>query len=314
MNSSSPKALILGSDYTGEINGRLGVAEWLGAEITHVPLALANAVADGHAAPIDFEGHDLLFGGTGEDTSDLGLRFAEKTGFPMTVFLSSILPDRLDPRILDYDLIVAPPHSELSGEKVLTILGVPHRFSPQQPTPEQISEEPKLALLLGGNTRYCDGFTPDYAARLGKRLLNQAHIWNGRFTITNSRRTPEEALKTLRQVLAPVETYFLEWSTAAPNEYQTLLQEADIIFCTGDSLSMCSEAAMTGKPLLVTCDEDAMEIYHLQTIQRMISEGHATAFSEPVKDYPEPNRVLDTTGLIGQKIMERLKARKRIQP
>lgn len=314
MSSTPPKALILDSDYTGEINGRLGVAEWLNAEITHVPLSLATAVADGLASPIEFEGHDLLLGGTGEDATELGLRFAEKTGLPLTVFLASILPDRLDPGISEYDLIVAPPHSELSGEKVLTILGVPHRFRPVPSSSARIPEQPKLALLLGGNTRYCEGFTADYAARLGERLLDQAKIWNGRFTITNSRRTPEDAMKVLRQTLAPVETHFLEWNTSEPNEYRTLLQESDIIFCTGDSLSMCSEAAMAGKPLLVTCDEEAMEIYHLQTIQRMVNEGHAAVFGDPVEDYPVPSRVLDTTGIIGQKIQELLKARKQIQP
>ncbi len=307
------KILVFESDYTGEINGRLGVAEWLEGKVTHVPLSVATAVVEGVGNAEEFNDHDILIAGTGEDTTELGLKFANKVGRPLTVFLASILPDELDPSIQQYDLIVAPPHSQLSGERVLTMLGVPHRFRPGTPTFDTIPGQPKLALLLGGNTRYCEGFTVDYAQRLGDRLLRQANLWNGKFIITNSRRTPEAALQTLRQVLAPVESRFLEWDAEDSHDYKILLQEADIVFCTGDSLSMCSEAAMTGKPLLVSCDEEAMESYHTETIRRMVEKGHAIIFREPVEDLPDPVLVLDTTEKIGQKITELLIARKQTQ-
>jgi len=76
---------------------------------------------------------------------------------------------------------------------------------------------------------------------------------------------------------------------------------------------MCSEAAMTGKPLLVSCDEEAMESYHTETIRRMVEKGHAIIFREPVEDLPDPVLVLDTTEKIGQKITELLIARKQTQ-
>ena len=305
-----PRTLILGSDYTGETNSRMGVAEWLEGEITQVSLATAEKVASGSNEP-DLQGHDLLIAGTGEDTTRLALDLASKIGNPLTVFVASILPDELDPDIHRYDLVVAPPHPQLLGDHVLPILGVPNRLPPNPTPPQPVSTAPRLALLLGGNTRYCTGFTVDYAQRLANRLLKQAQLWNGRFIVTNSRRTPEDALHALRNVLAPVEESFLDWEQSDPQGYMNLLEEAEVIFCTGDSLSMCSEASMQGKPLLVTCDEEAMEIYHLQTLHRMVREGHAHFFKEPVEDIPAPVSVLNTTETIGLKVSELLKSRKR---
>ncbi|OUU23336.1 MAG: hypothetical protein CBC13_05640 [Planctomycetia bacterium TMED53] len=307
------RILILESEYTGEINARLGVSEWLGAEMTRVSLSEAQLVIEGTSDPAPYQNHDILIGGTGEDTSSLGLKLADQVGSPMTVFLASILPDDLDPDILRYDLIVAPPHSQLSGDRVLTILGVPHKFRPSPLTKNTCSEPPKLALLLGGNTRYCDGFTPEYASRLGDRLLRQADLWNGKFTITNSRRTPVESLIALRKILSNVEEEFIDWTESGSEGYQNILDNSDIIFCTGDSLSMCCEAAITGKPLLVTCDEEALEIYHADTIRRLVAAGHAHIFNSPVVKLPQPVQILDPTKEVGLKISELLKARRQIQ-
>ena len=304
------RTLVLGSDYTGEINSRMGVAEWLEGEISQVSLATAEEVVNGSTHP-ELLGYDLLIAGTGEDTTRLALDLASKIGNPLTVFVASILPDELDPNIQRYDLVVAPPHPELSGDHVLQILGVPSRLQPNPTPPQPVSSSPRMALLLGGNTRYCEGFTEDYAQRLANRLLKQAQLWNGKFVISNSRRTPEGSLHVLRKVLSPVEETFIDWEQGDSHRYKKLLEEAEVIFCTGDSLSMCSEAAMQGKPLLVTCDKEAMEIYHIRTLQRMVREGHAHFFEEPMEHIPDPVSVLNTTEIIGQKITELLKSRKR---
>jgi len=117
------KILVFESDYTGEINGRLGVAEWLEGKVTHVPLSVATAVVEGVGNAEEFNDHDILIAGTGEDTTELGLKFANKVGRPLTVFLASILPDELDPSIQQYDLIVAPPHSPVIGRAGLDDVG-----------------------------------------------------------------------------------------------------------------------------------------------------------------------------------------------
>lgn len=314
MNSAKWHSLILDSDYTGEIHARLGVAEWLDCKITRMTIAEAEAIVGNHHSVPFQRTPDLLIAGTGEDTTELALQLARTVGNPLTVFLASILPDQLDPLILDYDLISAPPHPQLRGENVLSLLGVPHRFRPKNQINKQVAKTPKLTLLLGGNTRFCEGFTPAYAERLGIRLLEQAQIWNGKFRISNSRRTSKEALSVIRNILSEVEEEFVDCENKNTKSYTDLLEQSDVIFCTGDSLSMCCESAITGKPVLVTTDPEAMEIYHLETLQRLIRNGHALEFNRIYDEVPSPTKILDPTQCVGQKISDLLRKRKQPTP
>ena len=313
-----PSCIVLESDYTGEHNARMGVAEWLGGPIHKISIEEARETSQRKTENAALLKADVLIGGTGEETTELVLDLANGMNQPLTIFLASILPDHLDQRIHDYDLVVGPPHDELSGPHVLTILGVPHRLRPEtigKLAPTVPNEDKKIAFLMGGNTRYCAGFTPDYAQRLGIRvsqLANNlgANNLGAKIIVTNSRRTPEESLATFRKEIAHSEEAFIDWRDSDPTTYFNLLAEADLIICTGDSLSMCCEAAISGKTLLVTTDTEAMESYHTKTIQRLINAGYALEFQGDIETWPQPTKVLDPTALTGTRILGLLRKRK----
>jgi uncharacterized protein len=313
MNDLKPSCIVLDSDYTGEHNARMGVAEWLGGAIQKISIEEARKYLLQKEKDQASLNADILIGGTGEDTTELVLDLAKSMKQPLTIFLASILPDQLDQRIHDYDLVVGPPHDELTGTHVLTLLGVPHRLRPEKiakiapPTPV---EGKKIAFLMGGNTRYCDGFTPEYAQRLGTRISRQARKLDAKIIVTNSRRTPAESLAAFRKEIAPFENAFIDWQDSDPTTYFKILAEADLIICTGDSLSMCCEAAISGKALLVTTDTEAMESYHIITIQRLIEAGYALEFCGDIEAWPQPTKRLDPTALTGTRILELLSNRK----
>ena len=77
---------------------------------------------------------------------------------------------------------------------------------------------------------------------------------------------------------------------------------------------MCCESAITGKPVLVTTDPEAMEIYHLETLQRLIRNGHALEFNRIYDEVPSPTKILDPTQCVGQKISDLLRKRKQPTP
>ncbi len=278
-HSSVPKVWVLESEYTGEINGRLGVAERLELPFELLSHARAKAWLDD---PAEVKRRpELCLSGTGEDTVDLCLDLKLVRPELSNIFIASILPDQLSPRLQEYDLIAAPPHPELRGAQVLTIHGVPHRLTHERLAAARERWEPRLhsestplvGLLVGGNTRYCQGFTPDYAERLGQRILDWATARGSSVILTNSRRTPPESLAALRRVIHPIECAFFDWRDE-PDAYFGLLACGDRFVVTGDSLSMACEAAFTGKPVAVTLDEEATEIYHRETLTALIRAGY----------------------------------------
>ncbi|MCX8506391.1 MAG: mitochondrial fission ELM1 family protein [Alphaproteobacteria bacterium] len=166
-----------------------------------------------------------------------------------------------DPRLASrhFDLVVVGSHDTVRGPKILVSDGALHRV-----TDEKLAEarqefapllaelpRPLVAVSLGGNNPHYR-FGTSAAADLAERLIKLAQNGCG-LAITPSRRTAPEALSVLHsrlaQSLSP-ETYYL-WDGTGKNPYFGLLAYADHLVVTGDSVSMISEAAATGKPVHV---------------------------------------------------------------
>ncbi|MFY8106681.1 MAG: mitochondrial fission ELM1 family protein [Elstera sp.] len=159
-----------------------------------------------------------------------------------------------------FDLVIAPVHDGLAGANLLAIDGAPHRISParlaeaaSEPPPAlkdmraaaTAAGKPFVAVLLGGNSaRY--NFDNATAHRLATDLAKLAAT-GVRFALTASRRTPPEAVEILQSALAPYPHFF--WDGSGANPYLALLALADHLLVTGDSVSMLSEAASTGRPV-----------------------------------------------------------------
>ena len=166
-----------------------------------------------------------------------------------------------DPRLASrhFDLVVVASHDTVRGPKILVSDGALHRV-----TDEKLAEarhefapllaelpRPLVAVSLGGNNPHYR-FGTSEAADLADNLIKLAQKGCG-LAITPSRRTAPEALSVLQtrlaQSLTP-ESYYL-WDGTGKNPYFGLLAYADHLVVTGDSVSMISEAAATGKPVHV---------------------------------------------------------------
>lgn len=288
--AAPPLVWIVDSAYTGELNARIGVAERLGHGYETVPppnggdpAHYARALREryDHACRDSGERPLVVLSGTGEET--IGPIAGLKTLFRdrlLNVYLASILPDDPDPRLTEYDLIASP---QISGAKVVTTVGVAHKVNAPR-LAEAFRRHgglfaglarPLVGLLVGGNTRYCFGFDAGHARDLGRRVATVVGQLGGSLVVTNSRRTPEDALSALLAELAHLDCRFFDWREADPGLYPALLAHGDVFVATGDSVSMCSEACFTGKPLLVDIQEHTTERFHRDIIGKLFEHGAA---------------------------------------
>ena len=98
---------------------------------------------------------------------------------------------------------------------------------------------------------------------------------------------------------------FHDWQNSGKDAYLGMLSVADLFVVTGDSLSMLTEATVTGKPVYVTNDAEAMESCHIESLKRFIKQGYAHPF-EHFGLHSNNCKSLDPTELIGREIMDRI--------
>jgi mitochondrial fission protein ELM1 len=151
------------------------------------------------------------------------------------------------------DLIVAPQHDGLRGGNVMAPLTPPNRLSPAalaqaRATPDPriaILPEPRIALLIGGNSRHYR-FGAAEAAELS-RLAHSLAAQRKSFMATVSRRTPPEVTTELRGALDGASAFL--WDGEGANPYVSMLACAQAIVVTADSVNMIGEAVATGAPV-----------------------------------------------------------------
>lgn len=313
LHKSQPMVWVVDSDYTGERNARLGLAQRLGFRYDLIPLpqdagSYWRFLKSKYARYADYPPL-LIISGTGEETiseiADLPQHFPAPV---LNIFLASILPEERHPRLAEYHLIASP---QLSGDNVVTLTCVPNQLTRQhldnahREHADYFSSlaRPVTTFLVGGNTRYCSGFTVDHAKELGERIANIGSQLGGTLVISNSRRTPPDAQSALLEALNGLNYRFFDWQTMENNFYPAMLAHADLFIVTGDSLSMCSEAAFTGKPLLIDLSREATECFHREIIGRLIDYGAAKLLSDTFEPWLyEP---IDPTGIVAEEIRNR---------
>ena len=316
-SKTQPLVWVVDSAYTGELHARMGLAERLGYGYEVIPIPPTDNATDyGRALferyQVASQGRDsILFviSGTGEETTaaiaDLKEIFAERL---FNIYLASILPTEQHPRLSEYDLIASP---QLSGKNIVSMIGVPHQMTHESLAmayhqhQQYFNDLPKpiIGLLVGGNTRYCDGFNEHHAEQLANRVAKINNLLSACIVITNSRRTPSAAINALLNGLKKINHHFFDWQQIDNSFYQALLAHADLFIVTGDSLSMCSEAAFTGKPLLVDMSDTATEYYHREIVGKLIAYGAAKLLTDSYEPwhYQPP----DPTGMVVKAIHNR---------
>jgi uncharacterized protein len=214
-----------------------------------------------------------------------------------------------DPRFArrEVDLMVAPAHDPAPGDNVLRTLGAIHRVSEAQlaegarrfATQFARLPRPLVAVLLGGDNRVYR-LTAARLAALADQLAALARAGYG-IAVTPSRRTGAEKETLLRERLAGSSAYI--WDGTGDNPYFGLLGLADAVLVTGDSVSMVSEAAASGKPVHVIELEGGSEKFE-RFHQAMRAAGITRPFSGVIESWRYAP--LDDTARAAAEIRRRL--------
>ncbi|NUT00852.1 MAG: hypothetical protein HOP96_07760 [Sphingomonas sp.] len=169
---------------------------------------------------------------------------------------------RADPGL--FDLIVTTAQYPVpSANNVLVLPVAMGRYSgtlkPTAAEAEWLGSVPRphLLLSLGGPTRYWR-FEDREIARAAQKLSERAVKARGALVVAPSPRTPPSTLEAIRE--AGVNCQIIDEGTV---RYPLLLSDADEHFVTADSVSMISEAVLTGKPVglvPVELDEEGQRI------------------------------------------------------
>ena len=151
------------------------------------------------------------------------------------------------------DLIWAPAHDQLEGDRVMTSIASPHRFAPEiletdfREKPDDLAtlKTPLVGVLIGGDSKDYR-FSDRDCEILASSLRSLARIGAG-LAITTSRRTPKALTTALRHALDGMDIYW--WDGKEQNPYGHILAHADYFVVTADSANMVGEACVRGKPV-----------------------------------------------------------------
>ena len=191
----------------------------------------------------------------------------------------------------DFDLICVPNHDNCpDARNILKTTGAASAISAEKMSElhqEYESEfvqypSPKFALFCGGSTK-SRRFTDEMAADLGKNASDLARSTGGSLLLTTSRRTGEQAQVLIDHINAPAQVH--QWGDAGDNPYRAFLGAADAIIVTGDSMSMCSEACSTGKPVYIHAPPDLITNKHNRLHQELYALGCAKPLEQKFQSW-----------------------------
>ena len=225
---------------------------------------------------------------------------------PTTTTIYLMRPDV----VAGIDLVVMPEHDEPPAhEHVVTTVAPLHAITPETLTAARKSwagqfdhlPRPWVALILGGNTRH-----GRYTAADWRELIKHAEALagGGSLLITTSRRTPEEAISLCGALLHGPHLLH-RWHNDKDNPYLGILACADAVIVGGDSLSMCAEACVSGKPALIYSVPRLLPEKYQRFHQSLYEYGVARPLDRNAAIDWQPKAILDDAGRVAYEIRAR---------
>jgi uncharacterized protein len=194
---------------------------------------------------------------------------------------------RADPGLFDL-VITTSQYPVPAAANVLALPVAMGRHSDARPDSEEAAwlaalPRPHLLFALGGATRYWT-FPSEAVADAATRLAERAGAAGGSLIVASSPRTPAAALSAIEERIEGRPNCRLVASGEV--RFSVLLNDADEHAVTSDSVSMISEAVMTGKPVgLVPVEPD--------------EEGRRKLASGGIRDIRRFWEDLEQRGLVG---------------
>ena len=290
---------ILADDRAGNVNQLLGIVEALGKPYERKDIHYNFWVK----LPNCLRGSSFV-GITKESKSGLSSSYpdvvlsAGRRSFPVAMAIKKLsggktkIVQLMNPGKLEEkkaDLLILPVHDCYSGkaQNVMQVLGTPHRVTQKKLAQEKKHwapilkkyPSPRIGVLIGGATKD-KSFTLKNATDLVHSIqkLNPASL-----LVTTSRRTPPEIVAYLKKEL-PNPKFFYRFGDKTENPYFGLLSMSDVLVVTGDSMSMCSECAGSGVPVVIFAPNEMVGVKHARFHQALYTQGYAV----PAGSWPHP--------------------------
>jgi mitochondrial fission protein ELM1 len=213
----------------------------------------------------------------------------------------------------EFDLIAVPRHDGhgLAGQNILPIIAAPHHITQGRLADAAAAWQdrfaayprPWIGLMVGGSTAQ-HTFSQAMARDLGARAAAAAKAAGGSLLITTSRRTGLAEAALLGAIDCPAFVY--RWSDGGDNPYLAILGLADGLVVTGESVSMCSEAAASSAPVFVEAPPGLISDKHARFLENLYAGGHARAFDGRFEPWDHPT--LDVAGTIAEALRQRIDA------
>ena len=152
-----------------------------------------------------------------------------------------------------FDIVISPEHDNLKGDNVITNKGAIHYLSKKEISQNlkylKLEKEKKqiVAFIIGGPNKYFS-YSEEQVHYIFNKVKTLFTPDKFKIIIIPSYRTPENVIKKAFNTFSFNHLVVKEVDKKA---YLSGLALADFIVVTGDSISMISEAAVTGKPIYI---------------------------------------------------------------
>ena len=202
---------------------------------------------------------------------------------------------RSDPGL--FDLVITSPQYPVPARP--NVLVLPMAMSRFREPPELTEQEkawfdalprPHLLLAIGGSTAYLD-LAPEVIEDSARRLSKRATQAGGTLIVVGSPRTQPELMESARRAIDTTSHVMVEGDMP---RFAALLADADELHVTADSISMLSEAILTGRPVgMVPVEMNA------KARKWLGDEVPGEEFTGPKRDLRRVWARLERDGLVG---------------
>ena len=251
------KALLLSEGMHGMISQTEGLAKALGVDFRHEKIKLKNIwnYLPPSLTPISLNILEDKFISDCKIIISCGRKsvipsIALKKKFKKQIFNIHIQDPKVS--ISHFDAVICPEHDDLNGENVFKTTGAIHYLTPGEIRSNlnylKVSDEKKIiTYILGGPNKYYD-YSDKEIDKVFNQVKNLFTPDKYKIIVIPSYRTPENIIKKAFSVFSHDHLVIKNVDKKA---YLSSLGQGEIILVMCDSISMISEAAITGKPIYV---------------------------------------------------------------
>ncbi len=214
----------------------------------------------------------------------------------------------------EMELVIVPAHDSIKKQQIsnaMVIQGAPTKICEETLRQARLKWEPIFShlphpyttIIIGGAIKG-KSWPLNNAENLADQIKNIHDKIGGSILITTSRRTGNAAQNLIMEKLKNIPSYTYIWGEKKENPLMGFYACADRIIATADSVSMCSEACGTGKPIWLFLGENWLPKKHQAFADSLINSGYACNLNSSAKYDFLPEKTLQNSKEIADKIID----------